>query len=170
MALFVGGTVDNSSELDVPGTRLHLRGLPLRTTITGTLSTDTGTEIEWMYGGMIDLSGGLLKLGGDLNLDETVTDNDTRLILQADATLGNSPLNLPGIQLATGIGSLDLNGSALTISMPLIVNDTLRFIKNDIVIFSISVVLFIFFILFLIFKSFKWSSKAIIEKLNEVRK
>ena len=66
----------------------------------------------------------LLKLGGDLNLGGTVTDNDTRLILQADATLENSK-NYGETQLATGIGSLDLNGSALTISMPLIVNDTL---------------------------------------------
>ena len=37
------------------------------------------------------------------------------MILQADTTLGNSASN--GTQFATGIGSLDLNGSALTISM-----------------------------------------------------
>ncbi len=84
--------------------------------ITGTLSTGTGTTIS-RNNNELDLSGGLLKLGGDLNLAGTVTDNDTRLILQADATLGNSA--------STGIGSLDLNGSALTISMPLIVNDPL---------------------------------------------
>jgi len=108
-----GGTVDYSSELTVPGTALALRS---DFAITGTLSTGTGTTIS-RNTHEFDLSGGLLKLGGDLNLAGTVTDNDTRLILQADATLGNSA--------STGIGSLDLNGSALTISMPLIVNDPL---------------------------------------------
>ncbi|MCK5900802.1 hypothetical protein KAH02_08370, partial [bacterium] len=100
--LTLGGTVDNSSELTVPGTALALRS---DFAITGTLSTGTGTSIS-RNNNELDLSGGLLKLGGDLNLAGTVTDNDTRLILQADATLGNSA--------STGIGSLDLNGSALS--------------------------------------------------------
>ena len=53
----------------------------------------------------------------NLNLAGTVTDNDTRLILQADVTLGNSA--------STEIGSLDLNGSALSISMAMTINDPL---------------------------------------------
>ena len=111
--LTLGGAVDNSSELTVPGTALALRS---DFAITGTLSTGTGTTIS-RNNNELDLSGGLLKLGGDLNLAGTVTDNDTRLILQADATLGNSA--------STGIGSLDLNGSALTISMAMTINDPL---------------------------------------------
>jgi len=38
----------------------------------------------------------------------------------------------------------------------MIADDTLQFIKNDIIIFSISVLIFIFAVLFLIFKSIKW--------------
>jgi len=111
--LTLGGTVDNSSELTVPGTALALRS---DFAITGTLSTGTGTSIS-RNNNELDLSGGLLKLGGNLNLAGTVTDNDTRLILQANATLGNSA--------STGIGSLDLNGSALSISMAMTINDPL---------------------------------------------
>jgi len=111
--LTLGGTVDNSSELTVPGTALALRS---DFAITGTLSTGTGTSIS-RNNNELDLSRGLLKLGGDLNLAGTVTDNDTRLILQANATLGNSA--------STGIGSLDLNGSALSISMAMTINDPL---------------------------------------------
>jgi len=111
--LTLGGTVDNSSELTVPGTALALRS---DFAITGTLSTGTGTTIS-RNTHEFDLSRGLLKLGGDLNLAGTVTDNDTRLIMQANATLGNS--------VSTGIGSLDLNGSALSISMAMTINDPL---------------------------------------------
>ena len=38
----------------------------------------------------------------------------------------------------------------------MIADDTLKFIKNDIIIFSVSVIIFIFIILFLIFKNIKW--------------
>ena len=52
-----------------------------------------------------------------MNLAGSVTNNATSLVLQADASLANT--------LSTEIGSLDLNGYALTTSMGLTVNDTL---------------------------------------------
>ena len=38
----------------------------------------------------------------------------------------------------------------------MIADDTLSFIKNDIIVFSISVLIFIFIVLILIFRSIKW--------------
>ncbi|MCS5551714.1 MAG: hypothetical protein NZ878_00290, partial [SAR324 cluster bacterium] len=111
--LKISGTVDNSSEIAIPGTGLALSD---DLTIAGTLTTGANTTIN-RNNNELDLSGTLIKLGGDLNLAGSVTDNATRLILQTDASLANTS--------STGIGSLDLNGYALTTSMGLTINDAL---------------------------------------------
>ncbi|MCS5551872.1 MAG: hypothetical protein NZ878_01090, partial [SAR324 cluster bacterium] len=111
--LKISGTVDNSSEIAMPGTGLALSD---DLDIAGTLTTGASTTIN-RNNKELDLSGTLIKLGGDLNLAGSVTDNATRIILQTDASLANTS--------STGIGSLDLNGYALTTSTGLTINDAL---------------------------------------------
>ena len=109
--LKLGGSVDSTSEISLPGTELALRS---NLAIAGTLSTDAGSTIS-RNTRELNLSGGKLILGGDLDLGGTVTDDATSLTLQTDSTLGNS--------LATKFGTLDLNGSALSITMATTIND-----------------------------------------------
>ena len=59
----------------------------------------------------------MIKLGGGLNLAGSVTNNTTRLILLTNASLNNSSSLL--------LGSLDLNGYALTTLMGLTINEAL---------------------------------------------
>ena len=115
----LGGTVDSSSELSIPGTSLDLIS---DFVIKGTLITGAGTTItrDTYYinpSPELNLSGALIKLGGDLNLAGSLTDTATRLILRSDASLANTS--------PTEIGSLDLNGYALTSLMGLTINDAL---------------------------------------------
>ena len=71
--LKISGTVDNSSEIAMPGTELALIG---DLAIAGTLTTGANTTIN-RNNNELDLSGTLIKLGGDLNLAGSVTDNAT---------------------------------------------------------------------------------------------
>ena len=74
------------------------------------------------------------------NLKLKYTKKRNRLIHEIRITLINE-----NISYEYFLGGIDM-----------IANDTLKFIKNDIIVFSISVLIFIFTVLFLIFRSIKW--------------
>ncbi|MDG2064226.1 MAG: hypothetical protein P8L36_04460, partial [SAR324 cluster bacterium] len=111
--LKLGGTVDSSSEISLPGTELALNS---DLAIYGTLSTGSGSTIS-RNTRELNLSGGLLKLAGDLELAGTITDETTNLTLQSSSTLGNS--------VETKFGTIDLNGSALSVTMSMSINEPL---------------------------------------------
>ncbi|MBT4185532.1 MAG: hypothetical protein HOE10_09845, partial [Deltaproteobacteria bacterium] len=111
--LKLGGTVDSSSEISLPGTELALNS---DLAIYGTLSTGSGSTIS-RNTRELNLSGGLLKLAGDLELAGTITDETTKLTLQSSSTLGNS--------VETKFGTIDLNGSALSVTMSMSINEPL---------------------------------------------
>ncbi|MDP7158861.1 MAG: hypothetical protein QF922_11690, partial [SAR324 cluster bacterium] len=104
--LTLEGTVDNLSKLALPSTTLTLQD---DLEVFGTITTGAGTDLQ-NNGFVLDLSGGTLELGGDLSLSGTVTDNATRLRLLTDAALES--------QETTNLGELNLNGFALTVSIP----------------------------------------------------
>ena len=62
----------------------------------------------------------------------------------------------------------DINYQYFLGGIDMIADDTLNYIKNDIIVFSVSVIIFIFVVLFLIFKRFKWVIIPILSSLYAI--